>query len=181
MRLATRQAVRSSPNASRQPAAQHRSAGVVAPRLGGPLDAEGVVIELESAGATLLALRTRRASPAETWSRSPDVVHQAIEAYGYTAETMRPPIPDPRSIDRMDEVLAWISLIPSQQFVLRRIVGARALVSPLTGAHLFTWRRIGRLIGADHRAVKRWHAQGVQIITAALRAKAVAKAPKLWP
>jgi hypothetical protein len=49
-------------------------------------------------------------------------------------------------------------------------VGARALVSPVTGRHLYSWRRLGSLVGADHKAVQRWHAQGVDLLVAALNA-----------
>jgi hypothetical protein len=70
----------------------------------------------------------------------------------------------------MDEALGWIPLIPRETYVLRRVVGCRALVSPATERHLFPWRRIGVLLGADHKAVQRWHAQGIDIIVAALNA-----------
>src|SRR3954451_18159727 len=64
---------------------------------------------------------------------------------------------------RGEEVLAhWLSLIPADRFVLQRIVGARALVAPLTGRHLYSWRRLEHAIGADHRAVQRWHADGIR-------------------
>src|SRR4051795_7597431 len=68
----------------------------------------------------------------------------------------------------MDEALGWLALIPADRFVLRRIVGARALVAPLTGRHLYSWRRLGRVLGADHRAVQRWHADGIRCIARAL-------------
>jgi hypothetical protein len=70
----------------------------------------------------------------------------------------------------MHESLAWISLIPNERYVLRRIVGARALVSPLTERHLYSWRRLGSVLGADHKAVQRWHANGIDMIVAALLA-----------
>jgi hypothetical protein len=53
--------------------------------------------------------------------------------------------------------------------VLRRVVGARSLVHPITDRHLFPWRRLGAALGADHKAVQRWHAQGIDIIAMALR------------
>jgi hypothetical protein len=59
-------------------------------------------------------------------------------------------------------------LIPVENYVLRRIVGARCLVSPVTDRHLFPWRRLAAALGADHKAVQRWHAQGIAIIVAAL-------------
>jgi hypothetical protein len=69
----------------------------------------------------------------------------------------------------MDEAMGRIALIPADRYVLRRIVGARSLVSPATGRHLFAWRRLGLLLGADHKAVQRWHAQGIALIAAGLR------------
>ena len=68
----------------------------------------------------------------------------------------------------MDQALAWIPLIPAEKLVLRRIVGCRALVSPLTGRHLFSWRRLARLLGADHKAIQRWHGTGIDLIVASL-------------
>ena len=72
----------------------------------------------------------------------------------------------------MDEALGWVALIPRERTVLRRIVGARSLVSPVTERHLFSWRRLGGVVGADHKAVQRWHAQAIEIIVAALLSRA---------
>jgi hypothetical protein len=74
----------------------------------------------------------------------------------------------------MDEAMGWISLIPVERYVLRRIVGARSLVHPITGRYLFPWRRIAAAIGADHKAVQRWHAQGVEIVVERLNKRPVA-------
>jgi hypothetical protein len=68
----------------------------------------------------------------------------------------------------MDEALGWINVIPLDRYVLRRIVGARSLVHPVTDRHLFPWRRLGAVLGADHKAVQRWHAQAVAMIVTAL-------------
>ena len=65
----------------------------------------------------------------------------------------------------------WLRLIPDDRFVLRRIVASRMLVSPTTGRHLFPWRRLGTLLGADHKAVQRWHGQGVALLVRALAGK----------
>ena len=69
----------------------------------------------------------------------------------------------------MDEALAWLQLIPQDRYVLRRIVGARSLVHPISDRHLYSWRRLGSVLGADHKAVQRWHAQGIATIVAGLR------------
>lgn len=137
---------------------------------GQPVDAAFVIARLEEAGATLLAL------PGTGWSTrlrssSIEIVRSALESYGWTAARLRPPMPSSDRITRMDEALAWIPLIPLDRYVLRRIVGARSLVHPITDRHLFPWRRLGAAIGADHKAVQRWHAQGIDIIVSALNTK----------
>jgi hypothetical protein len=132
-----------------------------------PIDAEFVIARLEEAGATLLAL------PGTGWTTklrqsSLEIVRTAMENYGWTDKRVRPAIPSAARISRMDEVMGWITLIPLDRYVLRRIVGARSLVSPTTDRHLFPWRRLAMTIGADHKAVQRWHRQGIDMIVAAL-------------
>jgi hypothetical protein len=131
------------------------------------LDAGFVIYRLEEAGATLLALPGTGYSTRMRVSQL-DVVQAAAEAYGATAARVRPPVPSASRITRMDEALGWIPLIPRDRYVLRRIVGARCLVSPLTERHLYSWRRLGALLGADHKAVQRWHAQGIDMLVAAV-------------
>jgi hypothetical protein len=135
--------------------------------LDGPVDADYVIYRLEEAGATLLAL------PGTGWSTrvrstSIEIVRTALEAYGWDAARIRPAVPSAEKIDRMDEAMAWVALIQDSRFVLRRVVGARSLVHPVTDRHLYSWRRLGTVLGADHKAVQRWHAQGIVMIVAAL-------------
>lgn len=134
----------------------------------GLMDAETVLHRLEEAGTTLLALpnsgpSTRLAQGGMEWVR--DVTEQC----GRDRGQIRPAIPDAARISRMDQALAWIPLIPLEKHVLRRVVGARCLVHPMTGRYLYSWRRLGEAIGADHKAVQRWHAQGVDLIVSSLR------------
>jgi hypothetical protein len=131
------------------------------------LDADYVIYRLEEAGATLLAL------PGTGWTTrlrtsSIELVRTALEAYGWEAARIRPAVPPADKIDRMDEAMAWIPMIPHDRYVLRRVVGARSLVHPITDRHLFPWRRLGAVLGADHKAVQRWHAQGIALIVATL-------------
>ncbi|HEY6440641.1 MAG TPA: DUF6362 family protein [Acetobacteraceae bacterium] len=135
-----------------------------------PFDADSVIHRLEEAGATLLAL------PGTGWSTrlrssSLEIVRTAVESYGWTSKTIRPPIPPAGRITRMDEAMGWIPLIPVDRYVLRRIVGARALVHPITERNLYPWRRLAAAIGADHKAVQRWHAQGIALIVSALNGR----------
>jgi Domain of unknown function (DUF6362) len=127
-----------------------------------------IIARLEEAGTTLLAMRLGSGAPRQPTSGWPEVVHEQAEAYGWNAARMRPAIPDAAAISRMDEALGWIGMIPGDRYVLRRIVGARALVNPRTQRHLYSWRQLGRLLHADYRAVQRWHSHGIELIAAGL-------------
>lgn len=131
------------------------------------LDAEYVIYRLEEAGRTLLALPHTGFTTALRRS-SIDILASAIQSLGCLEKQVRPAVPPASRITRMDEALTWISLIPDDRYVLRRIVGARSLVSPITERHLFSWRRLGATLGADHKAVQRWHANGIDLIVSAL-------------
>ncbi len=133
------------------------------------VDAAYVIYRLEEAGATLLALPGTGYSPRLRVSHL-DVLQTAVEAFGGERGRLRPAVPGAARISRMDEALAWITLIPADRTVLRRIVGARSLVSPTTERHLYSWRRLGEVLGADHKAVQRWHGQGVDMLVGAVMA-----------
>jgi hypothetical protein len=134
------------------------------------LDARAVIQRLEESGRTLLALPSGGYST-RMRSFNLDVVRNAVEACGWEGGTLRAAVPSAAHISRMDAALCWVQLIPQNRYVLRRIVGARSLVNPLTDKHLFPWRRIGTMLGADHKAVQRWHSQGIDLIVAALNGK----------
>ena len=149
------------------------AAGIDAPNPhtpdGAPATPEFVQAMLEEAGLTLMALphtgpTTRLRQGGLEWVRD-------AMAYPPERTVIRPAVPSGAAIDRMDRVLAWIPRIPPDKFVLRRVVGARCLLSPLTGRHLFTWRRLAAAVGADHKAVQRWHAQGLALIAGSLNAR----------
>lgn len=154
--------------------ARRNGAGNGAPNGAPRADAEYVIYRLEEAGRTLLALPQGGYSTRLRTS-SIDMVRSALDGLGAESgraeqTRLRPAVPDAGKISRMDEAMGWIPLIPIDRYVLRRIVGARSLVSPVTERHLFAWRRLGLLLGADHKAVQRWHAQGIDRIVAALNA-----------
>ena len=69
----------------------------------------------------------------------------------------------------MDEAMSWLSLIADER--LRRIVGARSLVHPLTDRHLFSWRRLGAAFQVDYKTVQAWHRQGIECLIEALAQK----------
>lgn len=130
-----------------------------------------VVARLEQAGRTLYCLPQKGGAPSLRVAAM-DIVRSAAEvAMGDSGGRIRLPVPSSARISEMDEAYGWLSLIPQESYVLRRIVGARSLVNPVTERHLFSWRRLGAMLGADHRAVPRWHAEGIGHIVAALSRK----------
>lgn len=130
-------------------------------------EAELVILRLEEAGRTLMILPQSGYST-KLRSGSLEMVRSALENYGLNDAKIRPAVPSAAQITRMDEALGWITLIPRERHVLRRIVGARSLVSPMTERHLFSWRRLATVVGADHKAVQRWHGQGIDLIVSGL-------------
>ncbi len=130
-------------------------------------DAKVLELRLEEAGETLLLLpqhgyTTRLRT--STWN----VLDEATEAYATQPARLHLPVPSAAKITRMDEALSWLPLIPDDKYVLRRLVASRMLVSPLTGRHLFPWRRLATLLGADHKAIQRWHGQGIDLLLTAV-------------
>ena len=132
-----------------------------------PLNAEEIVARLEAAGATLMAM-PRQGYGTHLRQMKFDVVHTALETYGWQSAVARPAVPSAADISLMDEAFGWLACIPETRYVLRRILGARALVHPLTERHLYPWRRLATLLGTDHKAVQRWHGQAVMLLVQAL-------------
>lgn len=120
---------------------------------------------LEAAGATLLAMPQRGMGPRLRQVRWPEsFAGERAAGEGADGRRLRPPVPTAADISRMDETYSWIGLIPADRVVLRRIVHARSLVSPLTGRHIYSWRKVAVLLGADHRAVQRWYLSGLALM-----------------
>jgi hypothetical protein len=134
----------------------------------GEFTPEFVVAALEEAGRTLLALPITGVRPAGYRCNMPEVVRQFHESYGTDPVPLRAPTPSSKAISAMDVVLNWISLIPADRFVIRRVVQCRALTNPITGKHLYTWSRLGVHLHCDYRAAQRWHAEGIATIVARL-------------
>jgi Domain of unknown function (DUF6362) len=157
------------PQRTQRPAAVARTPVKPVATNGYGIDPDFVIYRLEEAGATLLALPASGYST-RLRSSSLEIVRTAAEAYGWSDALVRPAVPSAEKIDRMDEAMGWISLIPIDRHVIRRVVGARSLVHPITDRYLYPWRRLGKALGADHKAVQRWHAQGIGMIVDGLHA-----------
>src|SRR5580698_4784044 len=75
------------------------------------LNADEIIARLEAAGATLLAMPSRGYSTLLRQMKF-DVVHTALEAYGWQSAMARPPVPCASDISLMDEAFGWLALIP---------------------------------------------------------------------
>lgn len=123
-----------------------------------------VIGRLEEAGRVTLSLPDRcPRSVTMNWQ----IVRSFWECYGTTPE--RAPVlrPTGEEIDRMDEAFQWIAAEP--RVAIRRVLGLRCLIHPLTYRHHYSWREIGRLLGCDYRSVQLWHGHGVNGIVARLQ------------
>jgi hypothetical protein len=129
------------------------------------VNADQVQARLEEAGMTLLALPAVQIGPRFSVMGWP-LVRDSAESYGWNEARVRPALPDAAAIDRMDEALGWVALV--RTVAARRVVQARLLIDPVTGNHRFTWRRIGQIVGADYRAVQRWHRSALVEIAEAI-------------
>jgi len=126
-----------------------------------------VTHRLEQAGRAMLAMpQTGYTTGMKTGGL--DFVRAVVEAYGWENEPIRPSAPTSRAITDMDEAYGWLALIPDSRQVVRRIVGARSLIHPITDRHLYPWRRLASALNEHHIQVQRWHAEGIRDIVAQL-------------
>jgi hypothetical protein len=129
-------------------------------------DSEFVIACFEDATNTLIALLPGGFSTALAQSHT-EIVRDFVEAYGYQDVRNRLPVPAAQKITAMDEIFKWLAFIPHQQKTLRRVVALRSYTHRLNGKPK-SWRSIGNIVGANHVAVKQWHANAVAIIVGAL-------------
>ena len=134
---------------------------------------------LEWAGAKLLAMHISSPKPKEFRSFWPDYADEAHSAYGYTGERLRPAQPRAVEIELMDKLLLFPGLIEDIQ--IRRIVNARALVSPVANRYLYSWHKLGFMLNTSPRRVVRLHAKGLITIADKLPPEKVDAVRRLLP
>lgn len=132
-----------------------------APETGVPYTPEFVAGQLGRAGMTLLAMHITGVRPAGMRGYWPAIP-------GAICDDGRPAPPSARRISEMDQALGWIVLIPEDQARLRRLVGARALISPRTEKPIFSWRVLGEQLGCHHNTAKTLWLEAIEIIVLAL-------------
>lgn len=114
---------------------------------------------LEWAGARLLALNLPSAAPSGYKSNWPEYAPDARIAYGYSGERLRAPKVTAPEIALMDKMLALPSLVPD--ITLRRIIHARALVTPVGNRYLYSWTKLAQMLHTERRRVAQLHERGL--------------------
>ena len=69
----------------------------------------------------------------------------------------------------MDEVLGWLWWIDDPR--KRRLCLSRALVHPVSGRHIASYRKLGRIFGLHHDTVRLWHERALSEIARRLTAR----------
>ena len=130
---------------------------------------EEVGRRLEEAGRTLMSLPLPRgALPKDQRSRWPDAVRGYEDAFaaliGASPDVKQDftdghnrirDVPTARSVGRMEEALDWLWCFDDPR--KRRLCLARALIHPVSGRHVASYRKLGRIFGLHHETVRAWH------------------------
>ena len=127
---------------------------------------EEVRLWLEWGGSKLLALGISSPAPKSPHVVWPEYKTLASDAYGRTNNTLRPASPTRFEITLMDEILLLPGLIPD--VLTRRIIHARALVTPVSNRYVYSWSKIATLLQSDRKAIALRHAKGLRSIVARL-------------
>ena len=121
-------------------------------------DLEETKARMSEAADALRRLCMNGLKPSGLRAQWPDIVHRVEEAYGWTAERMRPARPTPAQITRMDEAIGWLLWLEEDE---RKVVWARA-----TG---MSWRRIEDMDGRSTRTLQNLFASALGRILARRR------------
>lgn len=147
-----------------------------------------VKLRLEEAGRTLMSLpMPRHGLPAEMRSNWPEVVRGYEDAFAALIGASRSAKQDfadhhnrvrvaasARDVARMDEALEWLWRIDDSR--KRRLCLCRALIHPVSGRHIASFRRLGRLFGLHHDTVRAWHERALGELAGKLTSAKVLKA-----
>lgn len=130
---------------------------------------EDVRLRLEEAGRTLMSLPLPKgAFPRDDRSNWPDVVRGYEDAFaaligasdgvkgdfadGHNRVRLAP---GAAAVGRMDEALDWLWRIDDVR--KRRLCLCRALIHPVSGRHIVSYRKLGRMFGLHHETMRAWH------------------------
>ena len=131
-------------------------------RLSNGLEPEELRTWLEWSGCKLLSMHIASPGPREPSAAWPEFAQDANLAYGYTGERLRPAIPSALEIELMDRIMMFPSL--AKDINVRRILNARALVTPVANRYLYSWAKIAFMLHTNRPTVQRLHRNGLREI-----------------
>lgn len=134
---------------------------------GGRASPEEIKDWLEWAGSKMLAMGTSSPLPKAFGVNWPDIAPDVNTAYGYSGERLRPALPDSFEIQLMDKILEFPSLYITD-IDTRRILNARALVTPIGNKYVHNWTNIAKMLHTHRRAVRLLHEKGLVVIAKGL-------------
>lgn len=140
-------------------------------RMGGALPVERVAGDMglwtpdQVRGRLVEALdvlrRLRRAphsSPADYAAAWPLIVRDYFESYGAEAPRMPLAMPGPSAIARLDETLPWFYLVADRRHQKAMLIRAIPM----------SWRKVGLILGCDHKTAQAWEAAAIDSVVVAL-------------
>ncbi len=137
---------------------------------------ETVIRRLEDAGRTLQMLPMPKGGmPQGDGAAWPDVLQDSwdieepgdIEAQQTALAAARNRVilrAGREAIQRLDEVLEWLMLIPKDKPHWRKAVMGRMLTHPVSERPVHSWAKIAVNMGTNESTVRYWHGCGVQLI-----------------
>lgn len=148
---------------------------------------DDVRLRLEEAGQTLMALPIPKgAFPRDVRSNWPDVVRgyedafvalvgasdAVLQDHAYHQNRVRV-TPSAAAVGRMDEALDWLWRIEDER--KRRLCLCRALVHPVSGRNVVSYRKLGRMFGLHHDTMRAWHDRALAEIAKGLTKEKIPK------
>jgi len=148
---------------------------------------EDVRLRLEEAGLTLMSLPLPKgAFPRDVRSNWPDVVRGYEDAFAALiggSDTMKQDFserhnrvrlsPSAVAVGRMDEVLSWLWKIEDPR--KRRLCLSRALIHPVSGRNIVSYRKLGKIFGLHHETMRAWHDRALAEIAKGLTNEGIPK------
>ena len=141
------------------------------PSLPPSLPLDELEIWLQWSGRVLLSMNIKSPFPKEPGCCWPEYVTTFSEAYGYTAETLRPPQPLPGQIKLMDTLLDLPNYIERVEW--RRVVQMRLLITPVSFRQIYPFRRIAKEVHTSPQTAMIRYKKGLQEIVELLPPKKI--------
>lgn len=148
---------------------------------------EDVRLRLEDAGRTLMSLpMPKGALPRDARSNWPDVLRGYEDAFAAligASEELKQDFseshnririsPSALAVARMDEALDWLWRVRDPR--KRRLCLSRALIHPVSGRNIASFRKLARIYGLHHETVRIWHDRALAEIACHLTQQGVSK------